>query len=277
MIKYMFLFILLSFSLDLFAQVGVRFENQEKDHYLSSMQSPNFTYLVWDRNDEGDGAFSEESRPMFFYWDADNSKYGYLLDTRNMYKLNANFNGLKVHVQGITDHSVADSRFKIYAESSTTTNPVYGFQGDSDTGIGRGGVDRLFLIAGATEGIQIHESSGAITVYNRGNTVVEGDIESQKVKVTATPGSVPDYVFAEDYKLNTLAEVEAFINKNSHLPNIPSAKEIELNGQDVGELQLRLLEKIEELTLYLLKQEKRIAAMELKNEELTKRISNENY
>ena len=66
MIKYMFLFILLSFSLDLFAQVGVRFENQEKDHYLSSMQSPNFTYLVWDRNDEGDGAFQRNPDPCFF-------------------------------------------------------------------------------------------------------------------------------------------------------------------------------------------------------------------
>ena len=172
---------------------------------------------------------------------------------------------------------MADSRFKIYAESSTTTNPVYGFQGDSDTGIGRGGVDRLSLIAGATEGIQIHESSGAITVYNRGNTVVEGDIESQKVKVTATPGSFPDYVFQPNYQLMGIDELSTFIKTNGHLPDMPTAQEVETNGQDLGLIQQKLLEKIEELTLYIINQEKRIAAMELKNEELTKRISNENY
>jgi len=89
-----------------------------------------------------------------------------------------------------------------------------------------------------------------------GYTVVNGNLESQKVKVTATPGSVPDYVFQPNYKLQTLNELEAFIKANSHLPNIPNAKEIETNGQDVGDLQLKLLEKIEELTLYLIQENK---------------------
>ena len=86
--------------------------------------------------------------------------------------------------------------------------------------------------------------------------IVEDDIESKKVKVTATPGSVPDYVFQPNYKLQTLNELEAFIKANSHLPNIPNAKEIEANGQNLGEMQLKLLEKIEELTLYLIEENK---------------------
>ncbi len=93
-------------------------------------------------------------------------------------------------------------------------------------------------------------------VEGDGETIIKGNLESKKVKVSATPGSVPDYVFSKDYTLNTLEEVEDFIQKNSHLPNIPSAKEIETNGQNLGELQLKLLEKIEELTLYAIAQEK---------------------
>ncbi|WP_286756022.1 hypothetical protein [Roseivirga sp. UBA838] len=94
-----------------------------------------------------------------------------------------------------------------------------------------------------------------------GNVLAKGYIESKKVKVTATPGSVPDYVFFSNYKLWTLAEVEAFIKANSHLPNIPNAKEIETNGQDVGYLQLKLLEKIEELTLYMIEQNKEMVEL----------------
>ena len=95
-----------------------------------------------------------------------------------------------------------------------------------------------------------------------GNVIVQGDVESMKVKVSTTPGQVPDYVFQPEYKLRSLEELENFVNTNSHLPNIPSAQEMGKNGQDLGELQLKMLEKIEELVLYTIKQEKRINALE---------------
>ena len=101
-----------------------------------------------------------------------------------------------------------------------------------------------------------------------GSLDVEGDIESKKIKVTASPGSVPDYVFSPNYKLQTLAEVEAFIKANSHLPNIPNAASIETNGQDVGDLQLKLLEKIEELTLHMIEMEKTIKSQATEIEKL---------
>ncbi|PWL30058.1 hypothetical protein [uncultured Roseivirga sp.] len=101
-----------------------------------------------------------------------------------------------------------------------------------------------------------------------GNALIQGNLESKKVKVTAQPGSVPDYVFSKNYELKTLNEVEDFIKANSHLPNIPNAKEIETNGQDVGELQLKLLEKIEELMLYTIKQEKTIEQLLLRIKKL---------
>ena len=95
-----------------------------------------------------------------------------------------------------------------------------------------------------------------------GNVIVQGDVESMKVKVSTTPGQVPDYVFKPEYKLRSLEELESFVNTNSHLPNIPSAKEMGKEGQNLGELQLKMLEKIEELVLYTIEQEKRIKALE---------------
>ncbi len=92
----------------------------------------------------------------------------------------------------------------------------------------------------------------------QGNIVVDADIITKKLRVTASPTTVPDYVFQPGYDLKTLSEVEAYIKANSHLPGIASASEIGANGQDVGAMQLSLLEKIEELTLYTIEQEKTI-------------------
>ena len=106
---------------------------------------------------------------------------------------------------------------------------------------------------------------------------VNGTIRSKKVKVEAT--SWPDYVFSKDHKLKSLSELETYIQTNKHLPNIPSAREVENKGQDVGEIQLKLLEKIEELTLYMIEQNKRynlldnkFKRLELENSKLKKEI-----
>jgi uncharacterized coiled-coil protein SlyX len=71
-------------------------------------------------------------------------------------------------------------------------------------------------------------------------------------------GRWPDYVFSKQYKLPSLADVENFINQNSHLPGIPSAAEVEKKGIDVANNQAALLKKIEELTLYIIEQDKTI-------------------
>lgn len=99
---------------------------------------------------------------------------------------------------------------------------------------------------------------------------VKGKIHAEEVKVDLL---VPaDYVFQKyyngtsalkpEYKLLPLKEVEDFTKKNNHLPNIPSAEEIQQNGLQLGEMTNILLEKIEELTLYIIEQQKRIEALE---------------
>ncbi|TDP59167.1 beta strand repeat-containing protein [Flavobacterium dankookense] len=88
---------------------------------------------------------------------------------------------------------------------------------------------------------------------------VEGGILTEKVKVALrSTANWADYVFADDYKLMPLADVEKFISKNNHLPGIKSASELAENGLDVAEMQAKQMEKIEELTLYAIEQDKKI-------------------
>lgn len=97
------------------------------------------------------------------------------------------------------------------------------------------------------------------TTPNGYRLFVEEGILTEKVKV-AVAGQVDwaDYVFAADYKLMPLKEVEKFTKENNHLPNVPSAAEMVTNGLDVAKMDAKLLEKIEELTLYLIEQNKQI-------------------
>lgn len=91
---------------------------------------------------------------------------------------------------------------------------------------------------------------------------VAGNIASREVQVTVDAGKVPDYVFENDYKLKSLLEIEEYIKTNKHLPEIPSAKEIEKNGLMLAEMNIALLKKIEEMTLYMIEQNKRIENLE---------------
>jgi hypothetical protein len=104
---------------------------------------------------------------------------------------------------------------------------------------------------------------GRSTVPSGYKLAVEGDVRAREIRVDQD--NWPDYVFSEDYKLPSLEEIQRYIEEKGHLPNIPSAKEVEENGVQLGEMNRLLLEKIEELTLYILKQEKRIKILEKKN------------
>lgn len=90
---------------------------------------------------------------------------------------------------------------------------------------------------------------------------VKGKIRAQEIKVEMA--NWPDYVFAKDYQLPSLTETEKYIKEKGHLPNIPTANEVEANGVELGEMNRKLLQKIEELTLYIINQEKRIKDLEI--------------
>lgn len=86
----------------------------------------------------------------------------------------------------------------------------------------------------------------------------------------------PDYVFKRDYQLLSLAELEKFIQQNNHLPEIPSAAEVAKEGLDLGGNQAALLKKIEELTLYIIEQNKEMQQMKTKMKELENKVNNNN-
>jgi hypothetical protein len=96
---------------------------------------------------------------------------------------------------------------------------------------------------------------------------VEGTIGARKIKVTLD-NPWPDYVFHPTYRLPSLKEVEQYIQSHKHLAGIPSAVDVERDGLDIGENQVELVKKIEELTLYLIEQDKRLQALQEEIEKL---------
>jgi hypothetical protein len=95
---------------------------------------------------------------------------------------------------------------------------------------------------------------------------VNGIIRSKEIKVEAS--NWPDYVFDEGYKVGTLKALESYIKANKHLPDMPTAKDIESNGLELGEMVKVQQKKIEELTLYLISLDKKFSALELENRKL---------
>lgn len=104
---------------------------------------------------------------------------------------------------------------------------------------------------------------------------VIGGIIADSVRV-ALSNTWADYVFDKNYKLSKLNDLEYYIETNKHLPNIPSAEEVKDNGISVSEMTSKLLEKVEELSLYLIQQQKQIKLQQRQIQELQKKINRKN-
>lgn len=85
---------------------------------------------------------------------------------------------------------------------------------------------------------------------------VNGKIESEEIKVQDVEGA--DFVFASNYNLMSLSQIEDFIKQNHHLPEVPSAAQMQANGVELGKMNMLLLQKIEELTLLMIQQQKQL-------------------
>lgn len=102
---------------------------------------------------------------------------------------------------------------------------------------------------------------------------VNGDIQAELIRIVAdVPAS--DYVFEDDYELMSLYQLEQFVTDNKHLPEVKSAKEFEEEGYNIGEMDDVLLRKVEELTLYTIKQQKQIDEQNQLVEQLLEEINN---
>jgi hypothetical protein len=120
-------------------------------------------------------------------------------------------------------------------------------------------------------GLVIDKNVGIGTTDTKGyKLAVAGNMIAESVKVQLR-SAWPDYVFANEYKLPSLKDTEKHIKENNHLPGIPSAAEVKTNGIDVGEMNAKLLKKIEELTLYVIDLNKKSNSQEI----MVKKLQNE--
>lgn len=131
----------------------------------------------------------------------------------------------------------------------------------------------IIFLTNSTEKMRIDPNGnvgiGTTNTYNN-KLAVAGNILAEKVKVKLQ-ANWPDYVFDPAYKLPSLQELEAYVRIHKHLPDVPSAKEVAENGIDLGDTQAILLKKIEELTLLLIEQNKKLESQETRLKLLEKK------
>jgi hypothetical protein len=133
-----------------------------------------------------------------------------------------------------------------------------------------------FYGTGSTSNISMHINNSGNVGIGTTNTgsyklAVEGKIWSKEVNVKMTnPG--PDYVFEKDYPLLSLSDVEKYIHQHKHLPEVPSAKEMEDDGLNLKEMNLLLLKKVEELTLHLIELQKQTSLQQRELESIKSKI-----
>jgi hypothetical protein len=163
----------------------------------------------------------------------------------------------------------AGTRYGVYGYASTTGTAigVYGF-----------GSGTVASWAGYFSG-DVYVSSDlriGTTVAAAGYSLsVDGKVACEEVLIDDS-GFWPDYVFGDDYNLLSIDEFEQSINENNHLPGMPSAQDIEENGGHlIGEIQKKTLEKVEELSLYIIELNNRMKILEKENQELKAKVSNQ--
>lgn len=169
----------------------------------------------------------------------------------------ANSENVKVYITPMSTGS-GDSASIYFAEDHDATYAMYWMYDGYTDELG------LWGKSGATRygpHLLIHRSSGNMAMGNTFATnyklSVNGRIICTELRVNLV-ANWPDYVFSDGYNLMPLAELDKFVRKNGHLPNVPDASTIETSGLDVGEMQRMMMEKIEELSLYILDQQKQI-------------------
>jgi len=151
-----------------------------------------------------------------------------------------------------------------------------------------GGTPRLIFDYSGSTPIEMDNNAGRLRIFKPGTELftinssgnvgigtsspdypltVNGSIHAKEVRVDlSVPG--PDYVFANDYKLPSLEEIKNYIDENKHLPEVPSAAAMEKNGVQLGEMNMLLLKKIEELTLYVIELKKENQKFEQQGKEI---------
>jgi hypothetical protein len=154
---------------------------------------------------------------------------------------------------------------RIY-KNGNTTNYLSVWQGTGAAALDPIGTGKLYLGYDQTTDTYVNGKLGIGTTSPDYPLTVNGSVHAKEVRVDLNVPA-PDYVFEKEYKLTSLEDIKNYIDQNKHLPEVPSAKEMEKNGVQLGEMNMILLKKIEELTLYVieLKKEYESAKTQMRN------------
>lgn len=152
----------------------------------------------------------------------------------------------------------AGSTAGVYSQIEVTGN----WDGAANVGgkiaMSTGGIERFRIFSNGIVGVGVPTTVNLTDVSYK--LYVETGIRTRKIKVDAPAIAWADYVFDDGYKMLTLPQLDKFIQRNKHLPDMPTTAEVKENGIDLGDTQAKLLQKIEELTLYIIAQDKKIAS-----------------
>lgn len=248
-------------------------------HYTTETPLDYITYIV-QRND---GCYIRSSGYNFMSEDG-NSNYLHINSNGNI-GINTASPTTKLEVNGnvfINSDNASNDMLKIATDNSQN-NPTVKIGVDPVT---FGGTLTLAYWTGEPPG---GYTTDAITLDAAGVSYINSDLGLAVGKTTITTGykidvagkiraneivvntTEPDFVFEDNYKLKSLNEVDHFIKENKHLPDMPTAKEVEEKGISLGEMQSKLLQKVEELTLYLIELNKENEILKKRVNELNKR------
>lgn len=207
--------------------------------------NPNRYLSFWEQH-------MEVHQPTYFYNNITSSSDIYTsatITSQNLNTMNATIGNATISNLTVDNQPTFNNGIKIKNSALQITdannNIVWNFRPDGKLGVG----------------VATSEMVGPYWMW------VKNGIMTERIKV-AVKGTLDwaDYVFDKSYKLKPLAEVEEYINKNKHLPEIPSAEEVVKNGVDVQTMDAKLLQKIEELTLYIIDLKKEIDLLKTKKQ-----------
>jgi len=146
------------------------------------------------------------------------------------------------------------------------TGSSFALNAGSKAGLFAGGNAPMAFYTQSVERMRI-TPSGSIAIGTSLSTnpngyklAVNGSIGAKEVQIENSSSTWADYVFDSTYILKPLFSLETFIKENKHLPEIPSAEEVRTNGHKLGEMDILLLKKVEELTLYMIEMNKKLEA-----------------
>ncbi len=199
--------------------------------------------------------------------------YTYLTLNGNKLQVNEQNNALNTSVLNVNVHANNNVHaFEIYDESVQKITFNVESNGQTNVGQQNNALNSSMLNVNTNGG-------NAFEVFDASNQKINfkvkanGLVYAREINVMASHIVFPDYVFEKTYILKPINELESYIQVNKHLPNIPTAKDVAENGINLSDLQVKQMEKIEELYLYMIQQQKEIEELKEQNRKLERLIN----